>query len=335
MKFFLTLTALVMVISVMSQSDQKAKNFFLEKSPQHIRILSWNVGKESIFKGAELYAQLPGRPEQFVRILKAINPDILCLQEIWPQRHPDSILQVFEKALPLPGKRKWKLVREGDNVVISSFDLQALFSKPFDQRGARNVNALIDLPDETNTKNLCVVCSHFKSGVGEENVSKRNKQSDLIVSWIRDAKNKGGEVDLTNGTPIMIMGDLNAYNDEPNDYLTSLLSGNISNETEYGTDLSPDWDNSPLTDLLPKHNSTGTESYTFRNDLGPFKPGTLDRIIYTDNVLEIKNAFVFNTTLMSELELTKYGLKEKDTMLDPVKGVHDHFPMVVDLTVRK
>ena len=87
-------------------------------------------------------------------------------------------------------------------------------------------------------------------------------------------------------------------------------------------------------DALPLHNASGVERYTWRNDLERYQPGILDRIIYSDSVLSSVNQFVLDTTTMSHHDLFGAGLRTIDVMRDPQAGIHDHFPLVIDLAVR-
>jgi len=41
-----------------------------------------------------------------------------------------------------------------------------------------------------------------------------------------------------------------------------------------------------------------------------------------------------NTTEMSYEELVEHGLRSIDVMLDPQAGIHDHLPLVIDLSFR-
>jgi hypothetical protein len=71
-----------------------------------------------------------------------------------------------------------------------------------------------------------------------------------------------------------------------------------------------------------------------RNDLDRFPPGILDRILYSDSVLSSVNQFVLDTTAMTYGELIGAGLRAIDVMRDPQTGIHDHFPLVIDVVLR-
>ena len=90
-----------------------------------------------------------------------------------------------------------------------------------------------------------------------------------------------------------------------------------------------------MTDLRPKHNGAGPDDYTWRNDLSPYATSALDRLLFSDTALCPINTLVLNTTIMSSDALRRAGLRSIDVMLDPLAGVHNHFPIVADFGVKK
>ena len=73
---------------------------------------------------------------------------------------------------------------------------------------------------------------------------------------------------------------------------------------------------------------TGTHDvYTWRDARSSFSPGKLDYIVYSDSVLELRNAFSLETTLLSTEDLKRYGLRPMDTL-----DASDHLPVVADFT---
>jgi endonuclease/exonuclease/phosphatase family metal-dependent hydrolase len=195
--------------------------------------------------------------------------------------------------------------------------------------------ALVDLPDLEYGEDMYLICAHFQAGGGQANIQSRQEHADAIIGWIGDVRTPGGEIDLPQGTPIVVLGDFNVYDTDPAHHLTTLLSGNIENEDRYGQDAAPDWDDTDLADALPRHNGAGEESYTWRDDTQDFNPGALDRILYTDSVVQVEHAFVLNTTIMTKGELEAAGLQAGDVMLDPETGRYDHLPLVVDVSLER
>jgi endonuclease/exonuclease/phosphatase family metal-dependent hydrolase len=237
-----------------------------------------------------------------------------------------------------PGEGEtWHAHSGEDNVIAARFGLRMRDSErviPGTGTGFGHAVALVDLPDAAYAQDLYLVCAHFKSQGGQTNIEARQTHADAIVHWIRDLQTPGGTVDLPARTPIVVLGDLNVYDTDPAYHLTTLLTGDIVNEADYGPDTPPDWDGTPLADALPRHNGAGEEIYTWRDDTQPYNPGALDRILYTDSVLSVDHAFVLNTMTMAEVDLAAAGLETGDVLLDPSTGHYDHLPLVVDIALR-
>jgi len=168
-------------------------------------------------------------------------------------------------------------------------------------------------------------------------ISDRQRHADAIVRHLRQLRSDGEGAILPQATPIVILGDFNVYAQEPNDaahHLTTLLTGNIVNEIDFGPDIDLDWDGSFLVEVKPRHNGDAKEWYTWRSDEAPYPPGALDRIIFTDSVMKADHSFVLNTTIMSAESLSRHGLEETDVLRDSKPGDFDHLPLVVDFSLR-
>jgi endonuclease/exonuclease/phosphatase family metal-dependent hydrolase len=315
---------------------------FLQKpSPQHVRVMSFNVGWDSIFPDDDPQndrLRRDSKGAEFVRLLKALDPDVVCLQEINPDRDPRQVGSILDAALPLDGGRTWQADGGRDNVIVTRFTL-SMRSNTLAQGSAivrfGQAMALVDLPNEGYNRDLYLICVHFKAMGGEANIRARQEHADAIVQWIGDVKTPGDSIDLPRYTPIIVLGDLNVYDTDPAYHLTTLLSGDIVNEGKYGPDVAPDWDGTSLADAKPRQNRAGEQVYTWRDDTQGFNPGALDRILYTDSVISVDNAFVLNTNKLTEEELASARLKAGDVMLDRETGRYDHLPLVVDIALRE
>lgn len=299
--------------------------------------MSFNVGWDSIFLDDDPLNdewRSDSKPLEFVRIVKAVAPDVVCLQEISPGRDPQQVEAILNASLPLGDGKTWRAHSGRDNVIAARFGLlmraEGAAGRALDG-GRGHARALVDLPDADYPVDLYLVCAHFKSKGGKANIEARQRQADVVIEWISDVKTAGGEIDLPAGTPIIILGDLNVYDTDPAHHLTTLITGDVVNEDQYGPDLAPDWDDTDLADAMPRHNATGEDLYTWRDDTQAFNPGLLDRILFTDSVISLDHAFVLNTTIMTEDELAAAGLEAGDVMLDPQTGRYDHLPLVVDI----
>jgi len=304
----------------------------------HVRVMSFNPGWDSIFPDDDPQNDAMRRDSQaadFARIVRAIDPDVICLQEIQPARDPAQVARILDDALPLGEGRTWQAHSGEDNVIASRYPL-LLRARATAYRGSvtdfGHAMALVDLPDADDGADLYLLCAHLPAGGGEANVDARQRHADQIAAWVGDARTPGGEVDLPEGTPILVLGDLNVYDTDPARHLATLLTGDIAGQDAFGPDVAPDWDGTSLADVLPTHNGEDGETYTWRDDTQEFNPGVLDRILYTDSVMGIAHAFVLNTMAMSRAGLAAAGLRAGDAALDAPTGRYDHLPLVADVT---
>jgi endonuclease/exonuclease/phosphatase family metal-dependent hydrolase len=321
--------------------NTKPNGFLQRKTGEEfqLRVMCWNVKTSSIFPPDGK------RYESFGRILRAVNPDLVCLQEVFDDLN--QLPQIMQRHLPQAGRQQWHVHSATDNAVVSRFPLRLRERElpipfPIPQAGLPDYHygqamCLVDLPDEQADRDCYVIAMHNKSHGGDENVRLRQRQSDSIVRWIRGVRSNGNAVPIGDNTPILILGDMNVLAVEPADaahHLTTLLTGNIVDEKTFGPDCKLDWDDTNLVEVKPRHNSREKEFYTWRIDDTPFPPGALDRILYTDSVLSVNHSFVLNTTTMTKQELEESGLQRTDVLWEGEPGNYDHMPLVADFSLR-
>ncbi|MDD5555740.1 MAG: endonuclease/exonuclease/phosphatase family protein [bacterium] len=268
----------------------------------HVRLVTWNVYEDNIFR----------REEEFARILRALDPDILCLQEI--RRHgPDEVRALVTRMLG----GAWHLASHIDCFTLSRHPI----ARTVPLRGA--VGALIDLPDGRHGLDLFVVNAHLGSGTKDE---RRQREADEIVALLRDLKSPGHEAALPVGTPMIVTGDLNLVGGAGQ--LRTLLTGQIADEEAFGPSAPPDWDGTPMADLSPRH-IAAAEVYTWVHfHRRGFGPGRLDYVIHTDSAASAGNRFVLCTASMPDADLDAAGLRRADTAT-----ASDHLPVVADFMV--
>jgi len=311
--------------------------FLQRPSGESIRVMSYNVNWDSIFpendpKNHELREY--DRGEAFGRILRAVQPDVICLQEINYLRSAQELGQFIGQAAGSSPDQDWQIANVRDTVIATRFGLLEDGYKlvtslyPLDLQQAA---ALIDLPEaQYGSTDLYVICAHFRAGGERSDILLRSRQADVVMANLRDLKTPGGRLDLEPDTPIVILGDFNIYTTDPALHARTLERGDIYDEATYGEDLQPDWDGTPLADAHPSQNGLGVDFYTWRSGSPLFPPGALDRIFYADSALDLGNTFILNTMLLPDEALELLGLQAGDVVLDLPSDYYDHLPLVVD-----
>jgi len=276
------------------------------RHPDDIRVLTYNVLFDGLFK----------RPAAFTRILKAVDPDIICFQEIWSHTARQAADQV---SLAIPDAA-WYGANTTEGHVVSRYPM--LEARAIDEAG--NYWAVIDLPDDRYDTDIAVVSAHPPCCDKER---ERQEQLDGIAAWLRERTSEDRDADdglvLPEGTPIVVAGDMNLVGGAGQ--LRTLLEGRIVYEDAFGPSHAADWDGTPLADADPRH-AGGRLNFTWRDSRSSFAPGKLDYIVYSDSVLELQNAFVLATEELDAETLKRYGLRPGDTL-----EASDHLPVVADL----
>lgn len=285
----------------------------LEKDhPADVRLMTHNMLWDGLFQ----------RPDPFDRILGALEPDVICFQEV--DHSWQDVRDRLDEILPLGESMHWQVYKASDDVVASRWQSSLWAGDTVPSTGRGQAMALVDLPDADYEVDLYVISAHYKccGSMGGSEDQQRQQHSDANANWFRNLREAGGYVNLPADTPFLICGDLNLVGGpQP---LDTLLDGNIVDEATFGPDCPPDWDGSNLADPIPLHNA-GPAAYTWREDNSSFAPGRLDFVIYTDSVMSVGKSFVLNTLDMSAEDLAAYGLLAGDTA-----SASDHLPVVVD-----
>jgi exonuclease III len=309
-------------LSVAALSPGQTGTFIDRHWPAALRVVSYNVNWDSVFPDVD-----PQQADKFVRVVNVLQPDVLHLQEI--KRSADDVAALLDGICPLPDGATWHAHKGRDSVIASIYPLSLQAVRP-DPAGDRDcAMALVDLPDDWYAHGFYFMNNHYRCCEGND--SGRQRQSDALVNWMRDAREPGEHIDLPTDTAMAIVGDLNIVDSfQPID---TLITGKIMDNATYGADSPPDWDGSWGADAHPLHNAVGPDDYTWRDDRSEFDPGRLDFVIYTDSIAHVTHKFVLNTTLMSPDELDATGLLEYDVTMDQVGSLFDHLPLVVDFYI--
>jgi len=284
-----------------------------------LRVVTYNIHMDDIFADDN-----PVQAAKFVRVMQALQPDVINLQEIYNHTAAQTS-SLMDSILPLGGGATWYAHKSGDKVLVSKYPLKMKATDTIpDPPGTNYAMALVDLPDGQFQRDFYFMNCHFQCCSTEGAEARRQEQADALVNWMRDARTSGGKVNLPKGTAMAVVGDLNVVQGPAPVY--KLLNGNIVNEGIYGPDSPPDWDGTSLADAHPVHNGSGTTDWTRKQGKNP--PYRLDYVLYTDSVLGIANHFVLNTVSMTDAERSATGLHRYDVTLSTSN--YDHLPVVVD-----
>jgi len=284
----------------------------------HVRFLSYNLNN---------HLTDPARRASLARVLNAIDADVILLQEIRDTPTDDAVAYV--RALLDRGDDDWHTLKIGgeSTVVFSSFPILradslrdsggVLLGRGSGAAGRRGSGGE---GGEAGGFLLLVAlslpcCNEYQ---------RRAAEADLIAGYVRDAKTGAGAFGIPEGTPIVMMGDANLVGVAQN--RRTLQHGEIVDTAIYGSGALPDWDNTPLTDLVPR-NTHRPQTFTWHGE--EFPPGRLDYMFYSDSELSIGNSFVLHTPSVPDDVLLQWGLEADDTDI-----VTDHLPVVADLQLQ-
>ncbi len=271
-----------------------------------IRVLTYNTLWDGILEA--------DRQPKFKRIIQALDPDVIALQEHTDWDQIDDIIQSW-----FPQETWHASWTYGDLVVLSRFpilnDANLISSE-------RTMCALLDTEDELG-KNLLVINSHLSCCANNDG---RQQQVDEFASvWRNWITNSDGPFNLDFETPFVHVGDFNfvGYRQQ----VETLRIGDIVDENEYGDDFPPDWDASNIVDLFSRHTHKRM-GYTWRSDGSSFNPGKLDYIFYSDATIDTGKHYILNTLALDDETLAGYGLEWDDT-----QEASDHLPRVFDISL--
>ena len=266
------------------------------------RLVSWNV----------LYGNMLKRPDIAGRILNALDPDVLFLQEMTDQDSADSIRSFLNSKLSRTGNSWNVLFGAGggplrcaiaSRLPIESIDSVALI--PYPDRPNRQVR-IVGGVVQTGGRRILLSSVHLKccGRIGSREDEARLEEVTLINQAIR-AASSADRFDA-----VVIGGDLNLVGGYAP--IKSLAAG-IDVD---GTDLT----------ILEPFQLGGRSNTTWSDRNSSFSPGRLDYVLISDHSLKASQAFVFDSADLSEDWLRTYSADTSDS-----STVSDHFPLVVDL----
>lgn len=283
---------------------------FTRESADHLRLMTWNTLQNGLDDLS--------RKGSFKRVISAVQPDVVTFNECWDVTAP-MVASFMNDAVPLGGSTSWQAVKlDQGNITASRYPiLQNWEVRP----GSRLTASLIDLPPNYATDFL-VVNGHLRCCDAD---GTRQLEADAFAAFVNDAKNPGGQIDLPQGTPIVLSGDMNLVGWRQQ--LTTLLTGEVVNTNIYGAGSPPDWDGSELSDALPLHTHS-PQAFTWQSEFSSYPPSRIDYIIFANSVMELAKGFVIRTDEMPADALSNYGILATDS-----ENASDHNPVVADFVL--
>lgn len=259
-----------------------------------VRVVSWNIEKSSPI----------ANPEPFRRILRALQPDVLLLQE-WEEGDGASVTAWLSAA----GFENWA-VRKADGdlssgggvLVASRYPIDAMGGSLSMEGGRVRVAAGVV---RTPIGGLAAASVHLKCCGSKDSSEDRKRMSEAkAVNALMSAATPA-----TGATMRVIAGDLNLVGSRPP---IDLLRAGLDAD---GSDLA-----------IADAKVMGDLTYiTWRDDATEFPPGRLDYVMYSDASAEAVNAFVFDSARLTSIVLEGLGVLPGDS------AASDHCPVVVDL----
>lgn len=265
-----------------------------------LRVLGWNTEKGSLF----------ARPAPFARILEALDPDILMLQEIDGAKQTRELASWFEQHLP--GIRKWNVLvaaQGGDlrSALVSRLPIRAVdLGLEAKSAGAeRSVAALI----QHGEKRLLAISLHLRccGHLGSyEDLHRRRAAVE-----IREAVDRYLAEHPVDG--VIFAGDLNLVGSrEP---LELLITGS-------------DFEGGDLR-IAESHRLDDRLLATWRGPHSGFLPGRLDYILHSKNSLAASAGLIFASEELAAPWRELHGIESGDS-----RAASDHLPLVCDFSWR-
>ncbi|MBK8566331.1 MAG: hypothetical protein IPN76_24090 [Saprospiraceae bacterium] len=281
-------------------------------SPSQIRLLTWNT----LFDGLLDFDRRP----HFKNVLSVLQPDIITFNECWDMTAQQAA-SFMNEALPLGNFQSWKSVKLVDgNITVSRWPILENWAFYPDHRLQAS---LIDLPNGQYSKDFLVVNGHLRCCSAN---AERQLEADAFANFILDAKSPGGDIELPEGTPFVLSGDMNLVGWRQQ--YTTLVTGDIVNNNVFGNDAPLDWDGTDLLDVVALQ-ADQRMAHTWLEAGSLYPPSRLDFHFVSNSVMDVKKAFVLNTAIMTAERLDFYGLESDNTVM-----AADHLPMVTDFEVK-
>lgn len=286
---------------VLDGANERAVATVPVAADDEVRVVSWNV----------LLASPRRKPEPFARILRALKPDVLLLQE-WEGATPDELRAWLDANVP--GEPAWSAVTgAGWGVALAARgELASLIEEavarpaaaPADPRRGDQALRLVAAVATTRLGPLCVASLHLKccGSIGSREDEARRAEAEAAGATL------GPLLDARAPCVRVAGGDLNLVGSRtPLDVLAQGLGDAAG----------------PL--AIVESPVLGDHAlYTWSESWSRFSPGRLDYLLHGSGV-RVARSFALDTRRLDDAALAAAGLERKDS------SASDHLPLALDL----
>lgn len=268
-----------------------------------LRVLSWNAELGGIFT----------KPDPFIRTLKAVDPDVILLQELTDKNSAAQLRDFLARAIPPAAGEDWHVAfgEGGGNLrcgIATRLPLEAVDSLKTvaypDQpkRSMRVIGAKI----ASKGHSLLVASLHLKCCGRADGPEDETRLTEAQA--IHDAV-KAVEAGLPGAAGVVIAGDFN------------LVGTRMPLETlQQGIDLE-----SSALGLANPYQLDGLSNATWFDRHQPFVPARLDYMLYSDSSMKVLRSFICDSSDLAAKWLQAHGLQADDN-----EKASDHLPIVTD-----
>ncbi|MFK7911034.1 MAG: endonuclease/exonuclease/phosphatase family protein [Akkermansiaceae bacterium] len=265
------------------------------------------------------------RLRNFAKWAPKAHADIWAMQEIiyLKEDQADTSAAGIAKYLGEITGHKWHVAADNrGRLVLSRHPI--LWSGAI--KNARGMAALIDLPESLGS-DLLLINLHFLTKPPEVQVSQATRALDFIESVRR-----GEFPEIPKQTPIMICGD---FNSQPTDRPYHILT-KLNREAKPKDDLIVRYKDPKPKQLTSEARGTYGE-VTWSGAVGQSIPQpprrTIDYILLPKGFMQVHQSFLFNSLILPEKSLEKYGIERKSILLkrEETREMVDHLPIFLDL----
>jgi endonuclease/exonuclease/phosphatase family metal-dependent hydrolase len=288
-----------------AHADAVSGDPLAKAGPSIRRVVSFNAQNSKMLQDAERAG----------RVMRALNPDVILLQELTERTRADEVESLLNRHAP-PAKGRWRVhIGEGGGNLRSAVATHL----PFELVESLRVVSYPDRPDryireaavliDVEGRPLLAMSVHLRccgGATGPEEETRRIEVAQLrgAIDPLRVKLGLDG---------VIIGGDFNLVGTrEPLDMLV----------------LFGDLDNSNLAVAQP-YQLDGRTNVTWTDRTQPFVPGRLDYVVTSDSSLETTQEFVFDSAHLPPRWLEHHNLQAADSAV-----LSDHRPLVIDLAWR-